>query len=66
MELTRRFIIQDRESCKFLHSVGGEICFTPWIREAAHFYEEEAALETALINCGDGFAIFQFWILERH
>ncbi|MEC5386737.1 hypothetical protein VVD49_13465 [Uliginosibacterium sp. H3] len=66
MELSRRWVVQDRESQRFLAIDGGAVAFTPWIKEAGHFLEEDAALETALLECTEGFTIFQFWILERN
>lgn len=52
-----RFIVQDRESKLFLMPQNGDVGFTEWAHEAGRFDALAEAVDTALLNCGEGFHV---------
>ncbi len=59
--MRRVFIVQDRETALFLFPEFGDVGFTLWLEQAGRFSDEESAVETALIHCGEGFFLHSFY-----
>lgn len=54
-----KFIVQDRESALFLMPCDGDVGFTPWAHEAGCFDAFSDAVETAELNCHEGYYVTQ-------
>lgn len=52
-----KFIVQDKESALFLMPVHGDVGFTPWAHEAGQFDAYEEAVDTASLNCHEGYVV---------
>ena len=52
-----KFIVQDKESALFLMPVEGDVGFTPWAHEAGQFEALAEAVDTAILNCHEGFFV---------
>lgn len=52
-----KFIVQDRESALFLMPCKGDVAFTPWAHEAGRFEGLAEAVDTAALNCHEGFFV---------
>lgn len=64
--MKKAFVIQDVDSKGFLTSSrDGDICFTPWIKDAFRFETAEAAVHTALFQCDSGYQVFEFYQPEE-
>lgn len=59
---SRRFIVQDRESCLFLGFEDGDIAPVRLVKQAVQFDTEEAATLTGLGNCDAGYVLFSFFV----
>ncbi|MBW9333853.1 hypothetical protein FEE59_10080 [Herbaspirillum sp. RU 5E] len=59
--MRRVFIVQDKETALFLYPDFSDVGFTAWLDQAGRFLDEESAVETALIHCGEGFALHAFY-----
>lgn len=58
-----RYIVQDKESALFLMPVEGDVGFTLWAHEAGRFDAFADAIDTAAINCHEGYFVMQ--VLQR-
>lgn len=54
-----KFIVQDKESGLFLMPYEGDVGFTPWLHLAGRFDELADAIETAALNCHEGYFVTQ-------
>lgn len=54
-----KFIVQDKESALFLMPVEGDVGFTPWAHEAGRFDAFADAIDTAALNCHEGYFVTQ-------
>lgn len=54
-----KFIVQDKESALFLMPVDGDVGFTPWAHEAGLFDGYDEAIDTARLNCHEGYFLTQ-------
>lgn len=54
-----KFIVQDKESALFLMPIEGDVGFTPWAHEAGRFDALADAIDTAAINCHEGYFVTQ-------
>lgn len=52
-----KFIVQDKESAFFLMPCEGDVGFTPWAHEAGRFDGFAEAVDTAALNCNEGFFV---------
>ena len=52
-----KFIVQDKESALFLMPVHGDVGFTTWAHEAGRFDGYADAVDTAALNCHEGFYV---------
>lgn len=52
-----KFIVQDKESALFLMPVGGDVGFTSWAHEAGRFDGYGEAIDTAALNCHEGYFV---------
>jgi hypothetical protein len=52
-----KFIVQDKESALFLMPVEGDVGFTPWAHEAGRFDGYGEAIDTAALNCHEGYFV---------
>jgi hypothetical protein len=52
-----KFIVQDKESALFLMPVEGDVGFTPWAHEAGRFDAVADAVDTAVLNCHEGYFV---------
>ena len=50
-----KYIVQDKESALFLMPVEGDVGFTPWAHEAGRFDGYGEAIDTASLNCHEGY-----------
>lgn len=61
-----KFIVQDKESALFLMPVDGDVGFTPWAHEAGCFDAVADAVDTAAVNCHEGYFVTQILRSEEH
>lgn len=54
-----KFIVQDKESALFLMPYEGDVGFTPWAHEAGRFDSHSEAVDTAVLNCHEGFFVVE-------
>ena len=54
-----KFIVQDKESALFLMPYEGDVGFTPWTHEAGRFDGFAEAVDTAALNCHEGYFVTQ-------
>lgn len=54
-----KFIVQDKESALFLMPHEGDVGFTPWAHEAGRFDGFAEAVDTATMNCHEGYFVTQ-------
>jgi len=52
-----KFVVQDKESALFLMPVEGDVGFTPWMHEAGRFDTYGEAIDTATLNCHEGYFV---------
>jgi hypothetical protein len=52
-----KFIVQDKESALFLMPHEGDVGFTPWAHEAGRFEGFAEAVDTAALNCHEGYFV---------
>lgn len=52
-----KFVVQDKESALFLMPVEGDVGFTPWLHEAGRFDSYAEAVDTAALNCHEGYFV---------
>ncbi len=52
-----RFVVQDRESKLFLMPQNGDVGYTEFLHEAGRFDLLAEAIDTASLNCGEGFNV---------
>ena len=52
-----KYIVQDCESGLFLMPHEGDVGFTSWAHEAGRFEAYSEAIDTAAINCHEGFFV---------
>lgn len=52
-----KFIVQDKESALFLMPWEGDVGFTPWAHEAGRFDGYGEAVDTAILNCHEGYFV---------
>ena len=62
MGFRRQFIVQDRESLRFLGFEDGDLAPVGLIRDAVKFETEESAALTALGVCDSGYVLFSFFV----
>ena len=54
-----KFVVQDKESALFLMPDEGDVGFTPWVHEAGRFECYAEAIDTAALNCHEGYFVTQ-------
>lgn len=54
-----KFIVQDKESALFLMPHEGDVGFTSWLHLAGRFDGLADAIETAALNCHEGYFVTQ-------
>lgn len=59
--MRRVWVVQDRETGLFLCPEGGDVGWTPWLKEAGGFNEEEEAVEAMADHCSEGGDVLSFW-----
>lgn len=52
-----KFIVQDKESALFLIPVEGDVGYTQWAHEAGRFDAIADAIDTAALNCHEGYFV---------
>lgn len=52
-----KFIVQDKESALFLMPYEGDVGFTTWAHEAGRFDSYAEAVDTAALNCHEGYFV---------
>jgi hypothetical protein len=52
-----KFIVQDKETALFLMPVEGDVGYTPWANEAGRFDGYAEAIDTAVLNCHEGYFV---------
>lgn len=59
-----KFIVQDKESAFFLMPDQGDVGFTQWAHEAGRFDGYAEAVDTASVNCHEGFYVTEVFLLN--
>ncbi len=52
-----KYIVQDIESALFLMPVNGDVGFTKWAHQAGRFEFYAEAVDTASVNCNEGYHV---------
>jgi hypothetical protein len=59
------YIVQDHESGQFLYPHDGSVGFTPLVRDAGYFYDQEEAVLTAVDHVDGSFTVLEILTSDK-